>query len=1142
MAKKKNNKSKGLVDADGKRWYNSIDPGIDTTWGSAIYNGPGILFRLATGVERDTFAPEHEENLWRAYTMGDTDGLPKSNIRFDGEDLGNADVVGLPEEQAFIVQAVADTLYADQMRKKVRSYTDPNLWKQESMRREAMDYQELSRNIINNPGEWVLVGESSSPVRKTSGSGDRQFNYSGLGGLKNFYMRWNPDDSTLDVKDEYDFRDEGVEGNIPRRDRRLFIRDKIKFNPKKGSRFYRNPEMIEELGYKSRFGNGGLIDFEPEDGISLYYIPPMPDGGTVGYPYIAERDNTSIGGPGISERGSAYHPTEEAKSNPIIPLIAGMIPVIGDAIDAHDLVRAAMENNVPEMALAASGFIPIVGDVFQEYNKARRSFSVSRHGNMDVPDFGVKESDEELIEKMPDYANPNSPMEDALIVHKKRLDSGAYEKATGRSRDDFEGTGRGLNLEQEYPGIYKDVFHVNFLDPYDEGISDILSVASEKNRDFFAEMTPEGRWPYIFELTEYMRRRAPAEAIGSKGGMGIFLDDATFPRMFKEENMNPVLSHEYDHAVRGVNGPSIPKEMEEGSKKWFDASFVDDKAERKYISNPLELSARGSQIKDYFGLTDMNQKVTPEMLKYAAKHYIPDVMNNDMVEFFSGIKDWNEAAKWISKYSTSIAAALTIPRILEEDEDSSNRYEKKDREFRESGGMIHSFVHTFEDGSKSSHIGYRPFLFQGSITKRARYIKDMLKDKYGVPQDDAERIVSEAAKETFLSDRHYNRKKKSYGIGNWSGDDLKEFVMTYRNGGLADQVDFIAKKYFRGSPVRENGFSHALREARGRGDTRFSWNGRTFDTEEKRHGGAMFEETGDIWTTGLDVVRTFGDGGLVERQDHVYERLTEDYGMPPLQAVAIIANLTAESGLDPLAEGDSGQSVGIQQWKGERRKRLEAAARKNGDFLPSLDDQIDFLMSEYKGGGFQFRDQGRNLYADGKVNNSIFDYYQYSKGEFDNADNLWDATIAWNQGVGRPNKKFAANEKRFKIAQEIADRHGVKYNEMSRYDVMGPLSVPPESLYKEKDEASAVQTQENAPDIEEREKEFMSHVEELLSLSERKSGNVNIYINDSADVSKSLEADDLETRRRIAESEQREKERRLIEAVLPGIQLNIRTI
>ena len=1142
MAKKKNSKSKGLVNADGERWYNSIDPGIDTTWGSAIYNGPGILFRLATGVERDTFAPEHEENLWRAYTMGDTKGLPKSKIRFDGEDLGNADVVGLPEEQAFIVQAVADTLYADQMRKKVRGYTDPNLWKQESMRREAMDYQELSRNIINNPGEWVLVGESSSPVRKTSGSGDRQFNYSGLGGLKNFYMRWNPDDSTLDVKDEYDFRDEGVEGNIPRRDRRLFIRDKIKFNPKKGSRFYRNPEMIEELGYKSRFGNGGLIDFEPEDGISLYYIPPMPDGGTVGYPYIAERDNTSIGGPGISERGSAYHPTEEAKSNPIIPLITGMLPIIGDAIDAHDLVRAAMKNNVPEMALAASGFIPIVGDIFQEYRNARRELFPVNIRDYEIPNLNIKESDEELLEKIPDYANPNSPITDALAFHRKRLDDGTYERATGRKPDNFDGTGRGLNLDQDYPGVYKEVFRTDFLDPYSSDIADVLAVASTKGRDYFAKMSPEERWDYIMAFTNKMRSSSPAAAMGDVGGMGVFIDDRSFNGMFPSNAEKAVISHEYDHAVRGSSSRDVPKPMAKEAKSWFDASFIENENMRNYISDPLELSARGSQIKDYFGLTEIDQDVTPEMLKYAARHYTTDVMDNEMKEFFSGIKDWKKAAKWISEYSTATAALFTIPRILEMDEGSFNRQEKFDNGIKSSGGMIHEFIHTFDDGSKSSHIGYRPFMFPGSIARRARYIKNELTGKYGIPYDDADRIVSNLSKETFLSDRHYNRKKKSYGIGDWSGNDLKEFVMTYRGGGLADQVDFIAKKYFRGSPVRESGFGHALREARGRGDTHFSWNGRTFDTEEERHGGALFEETGDIWTTGLDVVRTFGDGGLVERQDHVYERLTEDYGMPPLQAVAIIANLTAESGLDPLAEGDSGQSVGIQQWKGERRKRLEAAARKNGDFLPSLDDQIDFLMSEYKGGGFQFRDQGRNLYADGKVNNSIFDYYQYSKGEFDNADNLWDATIAWNQGVGRPNKKFAANEKRFKIAQEIADRHGVKYNETSRYDVMGPLSVPPESLYKEKDEASAVQTQENTPGIEEREKEFMSHVEELLSLSERKSGNVNIYINDSADVSKSLEADDLETRRRIAESEQREKERRLIEAVLPGIQLNIRTI
>lgn len=1142
MSKKKNSKSKGLVNADGERWYNSIDPGIDTTLGSAIYNGPGILFRLATGVERDTFAPEHEENLWRAYTMGCTDGLPKSKIRFDGEDLGDADVVGLPKEQAFIVQAVADTLYADQMRKKVRGYTDPNLWKQESMRRKAMDYQELSRNIINNPGEWVLVGESSSPVRKTSGSGDRQFNYSGLGGLKNFYMRWNPDDSTLDVKDEYDFKDEGVEGNIPRRDRRLFIRDKIKFNPKKGSRFYRNPEMIEELGYKSRFGNGGLIDFEPEDGISLYYIPAMDDGGSISNrtkKYVAERDNTSIGGPGISERGSAYHPTEEAKSNSIIPFVAGILPVIGDVIDAADFIQAASDRNALGMALAAAGFIPMIGDATQEYFNILRNSAPRTHVNKSLG--RIKESDDELLDKMPDYANPDSPYKFAIRNHKSRIESGGYERITGRSiNSEFTPSG---TLEVEYPGIYKGPIDATKLTKDTPNIREMLELNFGMKKGTLSNATDEEAGMYLDAMKNnfYYDEGQPLYEAGRDGESITFIDkwalDNKFPG-YTDELGIPFLSHELDHGVYR-NSPELKKKMEEeGVEDWFDINEVDANS-KNYFNNPLELSARGTQIKDYFGLTDDSQKITPEMLKYAARHYAETWPDNGMIDFFSGIKNWDKAAKWINKYSTVTIPSVMVSRFLEDGEANDERKKADEELVRKMGGSVPK-IPSSDDGS-SPIYKYRPSMFPESLYKRKKYILDRL-SSYGISRRDSENIIDSILPLSLLDEKYYNVKNKSYGIGQWGGDDLKEFVMTYRDGGLTDQIDFIAKKYFRGSPVRESGFSHALREARGRGDARFSWNGRTFDTEEKRHGGALFEETGDIWTTGLDVVRTLGDGGLVERQDHVYERLTEDYNMPPLQAVAIIANLTAESGLDPLAEGDSGQSVGIQQWKGERRKRLEAAARKNGDFLPSLDDQIDFLMSEYAGGGFQFRDQGRNLYADGKVNNSIFDYYQYSKGEFDNADNLWDATIAWNQGVGRPNKKFAANEKRFKIAQEIADRHGVKYNETSRYDVMGPLSVPPESIYKEKDEANDVQVQGSGSDIEEKEKEFMSHVEELLSLSERKSGNVNIYINDSADVSKSLEADDLETRRRIAESEQREKERRLVEAVLPGIQLNIRTI
>lgn len=1334
MAKKKNSKSKGLVNADGERWYNSIDPGIDTTWGSAIYNGPGILFRLATGVERDTFAPEHEENLWRAYTMGGTDGLPKSKIRFDGEDLGDADVVGLPKEQAFIVQAVADTLYADQMRKKVRGYTDPNLWKQESMRRKAMDYQELSRNIINNPGEWVLVGESSSPVRKTSGSEDRQFNYSGLGGLKSFYMRWNPDDSTLDVKDEYDFKDEGVEGNIPRRDRRLFIRDKIKFNPKKGSRFYRNPEMIEELGYKSRFGNGGLIDFEPEDGISLYYIPAMddggsiskwtkkdekdfqewyasvsnrlglnpdpddseqyydyrsfwkenpkdaqkmlnaeegshftdkyklpghptfsnesiystdetpggsweehdgrfyyvpsdytklyidrtmnylsgqnegihfgdeyimvpkmPDGGTVGSPYIAERDNVRIAPPAYvfstdeigneipytiglpqvivtapltqearrraeARRGRNYvYQGQRAVVEPIVDAVSavgGFLPVVGEGMDAIDLWNAMRSGDYDAAGLSALGFLPGLGtfrdverlhDLTQRYRRESLRLADSPYTSMQRPST-LTESEREGIGR----SNRSS---EGSIKNQSEFDTDYNALKAFSDKYGYKIKNKGeikssSELDDEYRRIISQ--HNTFV----RGVRADNRQDAESFLSTPTLFTGAGRYAAPYDRDVLYTSNSYDTALGYASGLGY----------------DPEKGNGWVGVVRraGLNFQPGKSRSEWLKNADFGYNIYDDEIRINYLGNGFDAGKR--------------------IIDSGYANYGIDLDEGFIKDIKSGLDDYDSPhgsySRYVSERLSSQGIDIKNKELTNSDikqlsgthvngvmsEDEYQNYVKKIYDYR------NEFQDRFGGDSPRMRKRYDPFriIFTGElpvgiISELEPYdyyvigtIRNpapiMEKEDFYKMYDNLRKEIPiigktgyDESSDIYIGNKinfnrsmpyqHYiftgERPVDLIGVQQVFGVDPQKYTRLHK-GQVGD--DLSRKGFGSGGLVCENSFSRALREARGRGDARFLWNGRTFDTEEKCHGGALFEETGDIWTTGLDVVRTLGDGGLVERQDHVYERLTEDYNMPPLQAVAIIANLTAESGLDPLAEGDSGQSVGIQQWKGERRKKLEAAARKNGDFLPSLDDQIDFLMSEYTGGGFQFRDQGRNLYADGKVDNSIFDYYQYSKGEFDNADNLWDATIAWNQGVGRPNKKFAANEKRFKIAQEVADRHGVKYNETSRYDVMGPLSVPPESIYKEKDEANAVQVQGNGSDIEEREKEFMSHVEELLSLSERKSGNVNIYINDSADVSKSLEADDLETRRRIAESEQREKERRLIEAVLPGIQLNIRTI
>ena len=66
------------------------------------------------------------------------------------------------------------------------------------------------------------------------------------------------------------------------------------------------------------------------------------------------------------------------------------------------------------------------------------------------------------------------------------------------------------------------------------------------------------------------------------------------------------------------------------------------------LSSPTEIEARGTQLKNYFD----SDIITPDMLKYASQHYVPDTnMDNNMYQFFSGIKDWNLAADYLSKFS-----------------------------------------------------------------------------------------------------------------------------------------------------------------------------------------------------------------------------------------------------------------------------------------------------------------------------------------------------------------------------------------------------------------------------------------------------------------------------------------------------------
>lgn len=165
--------------------------------------------------------------------------------------------------------------------------------------------------------------------------------------------------------------------------------------------------------------------------------------------------------------------------------------------------------------------------------------------------------------------------------------------------------------------------------------------------------------------------------------------------------------------------------------------------------------------------------------------------------------------------------------------------------------------------------------------------------------------------------------------------------------------------------------------------------------------------------------------------DEIWDYLTEKKGIPQTQAIGILSNIAAESGGDTEALGAAGD-FGIQQWLGPRKKELQRRYGKK----PTLTQQLDYLVDEYQGRvpglGWNYMNQGKFFDKDAQGN--VYNYYMYSKADFDKATNYKDATVAWNQGYGRPLGSTLRNEKRFEFADMFSNRYGVPENEPMRYE------------------------------------------------------------------------------------------------------------
>lgn len=763
----------------------------------------------------------------------------------------------------------------------------------------------------------------------------------------------------------------------------------------------------------------------------------MPDGGSYN---LAPRDNTSVGLPGPADV-QPVKPSAAARENPVVPFVASLMPGIGDVMDAHDFIEAARNKNMVGMALAAAGFIPLVGDAFQEavrFARGRRNSYI----RYDAPPRrnDITESDEELLEKMPDYARPGYPAIEALNVHRRRLSDGAYEQRTGVTGEEAKRELEGF--AETFPGIYDRIFDLDYINENDIDVARrVIELIDKRPKGSANTMSEEGVVKRLNEIKQSIVRSSPAFTEGTKGNSGIITLD-NWSDFFMDEAYRSGISHELDHAVYLNTPEETIKELSGKVGDWFDSSRIENKNIRDYVSKPIELLARGTQIKDFYGLTDNAEKVTPEMLKFAARHYADNVMDNQMTEFFNGIKDWDKAAEWISKYSTATLPAIAVSKLLQDGKEK-DEYPVNKRH----GGPIS------EDGSTGDDY----ILDDGgrSLYRRSEYIKNRLLSKYNLLPEESDSIISDLIGKSSLDEKFYDPRHKSYGIGQWSGKDLKEFVLTYKDGGLVDQIDFLAKKYWDGfgkdgkGDIEPGVFNEHSWVVKRIGNEEFYTNSPLLKTlpSMSREDVALSLLPPELWpgilkrkedVTGKSARRHFIRGGEVsELQDYIYDRLTKEHGIAPIQAIGIVANLTQESALNYDALGDNGRSYGIQQWQGDRRKNLFEFAKKRGRDKPALDDQVDFLVEEYKGDGFLFPTRGENMYKTGKTDKDMFDYFQYSKLDFDNAANIYDSTRAWAQGFGRGNKNFLNMDRRFHIAKTLSSRYNIDAGGQSFYTDMG---------------------------------------------------------------------------------------------------------
>lgn len=239
--------------------------------------------------------------------------------------------------------------------------------------------------------------------------------------------------------------------------------------------------------------------------------------------------------------------------------------------------------------------------------------------------------------QLPEYANPNTDPNIALELTQQRIENGGRERL---KQSILEGSPEQIrnwenaNVTINGSQMKNDISFYDDLSAIREPV--IVSDSKTIGKSLGSPRDPESLGGAIPQQGYWIYSDSPKNLPGTAGQ-----------------------AHEFAHYY---HTPVDRPEVNENFIEWLGKEYGQDGVRYFKNLNSTEISARGTQLKNYFGLKE-GQKITPEMWEYAKQNYIKDMgYDNTMSEFFQlpTKEQLPDFLNWLNKNAPTVVAPVLI--------------------------------------------------------------------------------------------------------------------------------------------------------------------------------------------------------------------------------------------------------------------------------------------------------------------------------------------------------------------------------------------------------------------------------------------------------------------------------------------------